>query len=136
MATNAPLPTAEAKVQIKDFGSDTWRDSLDFDPVEIPVESADTTDVFNSGVINLVNAVMEAEIDADGFSGAMPSYDYQIVWSASGLPVLGMCPVCDESFPVSEGVTGEEYDEGNSVWCGGCDPQDGDDDCPAGLFEH
>lgn len=124
MASNAPLPIAEAKVQVRNFGTDTWRDSLDFDPVMIPVESLDTTDVFNSNVIGLVNAVMEAEINANDFSGAMPNYEYQVVWSATNHPVKGVCPVCDDVFPITEGAPGDELNEGyDAVFCG-CDPED------------
>lgn len=130
MSIQPPLPTAEAKVLIRNFGSSDWRDCLEIDPVSIPVESRDlmTTDVFNSTVIALVDAVIEAEMDETGFGPKDPSYDYTIVWSATGREVKGVCPRCDEIFPIAEGVPGDELNEGyDAVWCGGCDPEDGDD---------
>lgn len=118
---------AEAKVQVRDYDTDTrawgpWRDSLDFDPMEIPIEDAGqggtplTTDVFDSTVITVVGALMEVDQDVNR--------EYTLVWSASQHPIKGTCPVCDDVFPVAEGAPGDELNEGyDAVWCG-CDPAD------------
>lgn len=121
---HANLPHAEAKIQVCNFGTENWRDSLDFDPVMLPVEDTNTTDVFSSRVTALMNGLIAAETDADGFSGPMPKYVYRLVWSRSDDPVKGVCPVCDEQFIISEGMIGDGYDEGdNAVWCG-CTDED------------
>jgi len=124
MSIQPPLSTAEAKVVVCDFGTDNWRDALDFDPVMIPVESLDTTDVFDSNVIGLMNGLIEAEIEGSGPSGKGPMYG--LVWSATGHPVKGVCPVCDDVFPVSDGAPGDELNEGYDAVCCGCDPRDND----------
>lgn len=125
---HANLFHAEAKVQVRDFGTETWRDSIDFDPVEIPVEGPNTTDVFNSNVIGMVSALIEAETDGDSFTVTGPRFEYQLVWSGNGNPVMGVCPVCDRSFPVSEGAPGDELNEGfDAVFCG-CTDEDAEVD--------
>lgn len=123
MASNAPLPYAEAKVQVRTVGETEWRDSLDFDPVEIPVESTDTTDVFNEHVIKLIDAILEADVEHP-----TQVLDYNVVWSETGHTVKGLCPVCDDVFPIAEGAPGDELNEGyDAVFCG-CDPADQDED--------
>lgn len=110
-------PMAEAKVQFREVGTTEWRDSLDFDPIMIPVESELTTDVFNSTVIAISDAMISAEID-NGLT------DYRLVWSDTEIDVKGLCPVCDDVFPVGEGAPGDELNEGyDAVFCG-CDPAD------------
>lgn len=132
---NTPThPMAEAKVQIRTIGGD-WRDSLDFDPLMIPVEDFDAstvpylTDPFNSTVIGLVDTLIGMDCDA--------TTEYNLVWSDSGFSVKANCPVCDDVFPVAEGAPGDELNEGyDAVFCG-CDPADqNDDDCLDGLLEH
>lgn len=105
-------PMAEAKVQVWD-GETPWRDSLDFDPMMIPMEADGLTDAFNSSVYALSGAL----IDMDGAA----TLEYNLVWSDSGATVKAVCPVCDDVFPVAEGAPGDELNEGyDAVWCG-CD---------------
>lgn len=115
MASNAKLPKAEAKVVVRDFGTETWRDSLDFDPAMIPVETPDilTTDVYDPTVMGLVTAIIEAEIDHD-----RPKFEYMLVWSETGRAVKGVCPECDDVFIVSEGFTNDTFDGSAAVMCG------------------
>lgn len=121
MATNAPLPKAEAKVVVRDFGTDAWRDSLDFDPVEIPVETPTvfTTDVYDPTVMGLVTSIIEAEV-AEGH----PKFEYMLVWSETGRAVKGVCPECDDVFIVSEGFTNDTFDGSAAVMCGCVDNDD------------
>jgi hypothetical protein len=124
-------PSAEALIVIRNYDPTTqawgeWRDSLEFDPIDLPVEDHTDgtapimTDVFNSNVIGLVNALLEA--DDDGHTERM------LVWSDSRNPVKGNCPVCDDVFPIAEGAPGDELNEGyDAVWCG-CDPADLNED--------
>lgn len=117
-------PMAEAKVQIHTHG-EGWRDSLDFDPVMIPVEDVHLTDAFNSTVIGLVEAI--TSVDSARNTKGMPDIEYNLVWSATGNTVKANCPVCDDVFPVAEGEPGDEFNEGyDAVWCGGCEPVDED----------
>lgn len=113
MGIQPPLPYAEAKIQVRDFGTETWRDSLDFDPVEIPVEDTSITDVYDSMVMNLVTAIIEAEIETD-----RPKFEYMLVWSKTGHAVKGVCPECDDVFIVSEGFTNDTFDGKAAVMCG------------------
>src|SRR5262245_14203034 len=126
MTHNTNTPTAEAKVMVRTLPDGEWRDALDFDPVEIPVEAFPAatgpylTDVFNSTVYGLVDALMEAECGV----GTEPSLEYNLVWSDNGYSVKGTCPVCDDVFCVAEGAPGDELNEGyDAVFCG-CDPAD------------
>lgn len=103
MATNHPLPKAEAKVVVRNFGTEIWRDSLDFDPITIPVEFGTNagplcTDVFDPAVMTIVEALVEAETDS-------MTFEYMLVWADSEYAVKGTCPMCDDTFPVSEGFT-------------------------------
>lgn len=121
MANNAALPKAEAKVVVRDFGTEAWRDALDFDPVTIPVEmrDMDTTDVYDSTVMSLVTSIIEAETD-----GSQVRFEYMLVWSATGHPVKGVCPICDGVFIVSEGFTNDTFDGNAAVQCGCMDTDD------------
>lgn len=126
MATNSPLPAAEAKIQFRPAGG-VWRDSIDLDPTTLPVEVTGrggeplATDVFDSRVIDIVDALIVMDLEADG-----PSY--RLVWSVNGHDVRGTCPVCDDVFIVAEGVPGDELNEGYEAVCCGCDPEDVDDE--------
>jgi len=114
MASNAHLPKAEAKVVVRNLGEDTWRDSMDFDPITLPVENADllTTDVYDSGVMRLVDAIIEAETETP------LTLEYMLVWCATGRAVKGVCPICDDIFIVSEGFTNDTFDGNAAVQCG------------------
>jgi hypothetical protein len=118
--TKMVLPTAEAKVVVRNFGTEDWRDALDFDPISLPVEAADlnTTDVFNPSLIGLVSALVEAETGNFGTNGPGPEYD--VVWSDTNRSVKGCCPLCDDVFPVAEGYPGDELNEGVNALCCGC----------------
>lgn len=118
---------AEAKVQVRDYNGNTksweaWRDSVDFDPIDIPVEDRGeggtplTTDVFDSSVMALAGALLDGDDRVNR--------QYRLVWSDTLYPVKGTCPVCDDVFVVGEGAPGDELNEGyDAVWCG-CDPAD------------
>lgn len=120
-------PMAEVKVQVREMGGD-WRDSLDFDPIVIPVEDFPAsagvpylTDPFNSTVIGLVDAILRADLESPSL---MQDREYNVVWSDSGFSVKANCPVCDDVFPIAEGAPGDELNEGyDAVFCG-CDPDD------------
>lgn len=117
---NTNTPQAEAKVQVRTVGED-WCDSLDFDPIMIPVESDGLTDAFDANVYALTGVILDIEA---GFSEHRTDQmtEYNLVWSASGATVKALCPVCDDVFPVAEGAPGDELNEGyDAVWCG-CDP--------------
>lgn len=117
MAHNTPLPTAEAKVVVREFGTDTWRDAVTFDPIMLPVESPEITDVFHRPLINLMDAMIEAETSAVGPGSTGPVYG--LVWSETGNAVKGVCPVCDVAFIMSEGAPGNELNEGyDAITCG------------------
>jgi hypothetical protein len=115
MASNAPLPKAEAQVMVRDFGTEAWRPSLDFDPVVIPVESLNTADVYDSTVMGLVDAIVEAET-----SEGHPQFEYMLVWSKTGHAVKGVCPECDDVFIVSEGFTKPDTFNGDAAVMCGC----------------
>lgn len=119
---NTNTPQAEVKIQVRQVGGD-WRDSLDFDPIMIPVESDGLTDAFDRNVYALTGAILEIEA---GFSERRTDQmtEYNLVWSDSGATVKALCPVCDDVFPVAEGAPGDELNEGyDAVFCG-CDPKD------------
>lgn len=124
MARNAQLPKVEAKVIVRPFGKDTaWTDSVSFDPIMLPVEGPEITDVFDSSLIALLRAVIETETSSVGLNGTGPIYG--LVWSATGNAVKGVCPVCDDLFPVSEGAPGDELNEGyDAITCGCWDEKD------------
>lgn len=126
MASNAPLPKAEAKVQVQPPGQG-WKDSLDFDPIMLPVETTGrdgapiSTDVFDSSVHTIVESMREADNGTWG---------YRLVWSRTVQPVLGQCPDCDTTFPVDEGVPIVVEDQGpgiGGVVALGCGCRDEDD---------
>jgi len=123
MASNARLPEAEAKVVVREFGTEDWRDSLDFDPIMLPVESPETTDVFYGPLMDLMHTMIEHETQEFRIP---TSPEYGLVWSDTGHPVKGVCPVCDDIFPVSDGAPGDELNEGYEAVCCGCDPRDQD----------
>lgn len=131
MSITAPLPKAEAKIIVRDLLPDPrdpknlvkpteWRDCLDIDPIEIPVESPDldTTDVYNKRVMDLVSAVMDADSAfSEHRTNRMQEYD--IVWTETNRSVKGVCPCCDDVFPIAEGAPGDTLNEGfDAVWCG------------------
>jgi hypothetical protein len=91
------LPKAEAKVVFRIAPTEPWRDSVDFDPITIPVEDVHMTDVFDEGLVCLAEAIVDAECEA------LIPWEYMLVWSADDQPVKGTCPVCDQVFIVSEG---------------------------------
>ena len=114
MASNAPLPKAEAKVMFRISPTDPWRDSVDFDPIVIPTEGPDTTDVYDEGLVCVTEEIVDAECEA------LIPWEYMLVWSANENPVKGVCPVCDKPFIVSEGfpndVPGDTFER--AVQCG------------------
>jgi hypothetical protein len=121
---------AEAKVQVR-VGDGPWTDALDFDPVMIPVEDFEASDVpyltdsFDGTVIGLVSALIDADaLYSEHLTDEMR--EYNLVWSDSGFSVKANCPVCDDVFPVAEGAPGDELNEGfDAVFCG-CDAVDYD----------
>lgn len=117
MTHNTNTPKFTAKVVRRANGGE-WCDAEDFQPVEIPVEAFEgsagpyLTDVFDGTVYGLVGALIEADTDA--------LVDYDLVWSDSGFSVKGLCPGCDDVFPVAEGVPGDVLNEGYDAVCCGC----------------
>jgi hypothetical protein len=116
MATNATLPKAEAKMQIRLMGTDTWRDMLEIDPFMLPFENTGggapiLTDSFNADVLGLVDMICALD-DRDA--------EYNLVWSDSGFSVKANCPLCDDVFPLAEGFPGDELNEGVNAVCCGC----------------
>jgi hypothetical protein len=112
----ANTPTREAMVMVSHDGAD-YVPSIDVDPITLPVDSAGMADVFDSGLVRLMDAMC-----------AWESFDtrstYQLVWSDDRTLVRGVCPVCDDFFPVSEGFPGDELNEGYNAVCCGCDPKE------------
>jgi hypothetical protein len=121
-------PMAEAKVQVRPFVSPPtgeWHDSLDFDPIMLPVELDGLTDAFSPVVISLMDAIIDAD-SAFSEHRTEAMFEYSVVWSESGHTVKAVCPVCDDVFPLAEGAPGDELNEGyDAVFCG-CDPKDVD----------
>lgn len=116
MITKADMPKAEAKVIIRNLTDGVWgpwRDALDFDPIMIPVDKAGLADVFHGPLMSLVDNLED-----------LTGYEMALVWSGSGHPVKGVCPVCDDFFIVHEGFNGDELNEGVDAVCCGCDPRD------------
>lgn len=117
MATNAILPKAEAKMQVRMFGTDVWRDALEMDPFYLPVESyisgsgAALTDGFDATVLGLVDMICALDDN---------KVEYNLVWSDSGFSVKANCPLCDDVFPLAEGFPGDELNEGVNAVCCGC----------------
>lgn len=111
MAFNAPLPNREAIVIVN------GHPSLDFDPITLPVEMSGhglMVDVFNADVMRLIDSVIELETRPDSLD-----FTYSLVWSDGYSDVRGMCPLCDQPFPVVEGAPGDEHNEGvRAVTCG------------------
>lgn len=125
-------PMAEAKVRVRTMGSLEWRDSLDFDPVMLSVESGWLADAFSPVVIGLVDSVITADTYVCA-PAVQTTLEYNVVWSDSGETVKAVCPVCDRVFPIAEGAPGDEWNEGyNAVFCG-CDPRNGDTGCIPGV---
>lgn len=116
-------PMAEAKIQVRTLGEDPWRDALEMDPVMIPVldyvggAAPILTDVSNETVIAAVESILDAEMIPQH---NIPSsiLEYNLVWSDTGFSVKGVCPVCDDVFPVAEGAPGSD-----AVVCG-CEDDD------------
>lgn len=113
MSRQGPLPKLEAVVQVR-LPRQGWKISLDIDPILIPVElglrGRTVADVYDPSLIGLIDGL--AALDDT------PT-EYRLVWSAGFAPVLGMCPLCDLPFPVSDGFPGDELNEGvNAVCCG------------------
>lgn len=98
------MSMAEAKILVTVDGKTC--DSVDFDPVMIPVveyvpgtEIPYLTDVTNPGLVRLINAVIEAEMDSD-----LIGRTHALVWSDCGFHVQGYCVDCDDAFVVVEGM--------------------------------
>lgn len=125
---NTNTPVAEVKVQIRTSPGGEWTDSVDFDPITVPVELTvndlpHSTDPFNPTVIALSDGIIDAESSFSEHQASMMT-DYRLVWSATGELVHALCPVCDDDFIISEGAPGDEFNEGyDAVFCG-CDPAD------------
>lgn len=129
---NLNTRTAEAKIQVRIGDTDSeWCDSLDFDPINIPVEDSDpkdgiplVTDAFDATVIGLLDAMIAADTLPMNDPQSRVPFDYNIVWSGSGRSVKAVCPVCDDVFILSEGCLPDtDLPDLDAVSCG-CDPAD------------
>lgn len=113
MSRQGPLPKLEAVVQVR-LPRQGWKISLDIDPILLPVElglkGRTVADVYDPSLVGLVDGL--AALDHT------PT-EYRLVWSAGFAPVMGMCPLCDLPFPVSDGFPADELNHGvNAVCCG------------------
>lgn len=115
-------PTREAIVLVTTNGS-ALTPHVEIDPIMLPVDSAGMADVFDSGLIGLMDAMCTWE----SMTGGMET-GFQVVWTAGHELVRGVCPVCDDVFTVSEGFPGDQLNEGYEAVCCGCDPRDVDAD--------
>lgn len=106
------LPNREAMIQFRHPNME-WRNSLDMDPVQLPVEATPfglLVDVFDANLLGLVDLLCALD------NGPT---EYRLVWSDGEDDVRGMCPLCHMPFPVAEGAPGDIHNEGvNAVTCG------------------
>lgn len=98
------MKTAEAKVMFRNTGTTDWRDSLDFDPITLPVTAFQPgtripalTDSAEDAVMSLVEGLELAEADSDD------TREYSAVWSDCGFAVKAVCPECGDVFEVADG---------------------------------
>lgn len=118
MTHNHNTPTREATVMLV-VGKADWTIVPNVDLIVLPVDCSALADVFDSGLIGLVDALITWDaLDSTG--------EYVLVWSGTHEMVKGVCPVCDDVFPVSEGFPGDELNEGYDAVCCGCDPNEVD----------
>jgi hypothetical protein len=118
MTTESFSPMREAVVTVSHKGADPIL-AVDVDPINLPVDASGMADVFDPSLVGLMDAICAWEsFDTDA--------TYHLVWSSDRTPVRGVCPVCDDVFPVSEGMPGDELNEGYDAVCCGCDPRDQD----------
>jgi len=113
----ANTPSREAIVMFTRTDSHAPVPSLEFDPIDLPIDSAGMADVFHSGLVGMMDAICDREAIEHAAT-------YTLVWSGTTDRVMGVCPVCDDVFPVSDGFTGDELNEGYEAVCCGCDPSD------------
>jgi hypothetical protein len=125
MPRTLTLPKAEAKVQIIDSFTDSFRDALDIDPIMLPIEpypagaSPYVADVFDAGLSSLIDVLVSRPDDAP---------EFRLVWSDSGFSVKGVCPMCDDVFQVDDGWTiTVEIRDGVGMCAVGCGCADLDD---------
>lgn len=116
MLTTLPTPHREAIVEVSRDGAE-YVASMDVDPISLPVDSSGMADVFDPQLLGLMDNLC-----------AWESFDtratYRLVWSDDQRAVRGVCPRCDDVFPVSEGFPGDELNEGVNAVCCGCDPDE------------
>lgn len=112
---NTNTPMREAMV-IKVTEKDTWTPACDVDPIMLPVDVDGYADVFDPGLIGLIDGLITWDaLDSTG--------EYLLVWSSDRSTVKGVCPTCDEVFPVSEGYPIDRIGASDSVCCG-CEDAD------------
>lgn len=94
MTHNINTPTREAIVVKLTVGQPV--PCLDIDPIRLPVDVDGYADVFDANLIGLIDGMITWDaLDSTG--------EYLLVWSSDRATVKGVCPACDEVFPVSEG---------------------------------
>ena len=122
MARTAHLPHRDAIVKISRDDERTWTTVESIRPLTLDVESdGEMADVFQPTLGGLMDSlVLWESMDS--------SASYRLVWSDTGYMVRGVCPVCDDVFPVSEGFSGDEANEGYEAVCCGCNPADNEED--------
>lgn len=113
------IELAEAKVLVRKTGTEDWRDSLDFDPVEIPVKEWQPltripalTDGEDRLVVDLVEAMEAAAHDS------ADTLEFIAVWSDCGFEVKAVCVACRTHFPISEGWILDFDSDGDALHCG------------------
>lgn len=110
MTHNTNTPTREAIV-LRLTAPDAGTPCVDIDPISIPVDVDGYADVFDSSLIGLIDGMITWEsLDSSG--------EYLLVWSDDQSTVKGVCPTCDEIFPVSEGYPVDMIGGPDAVMCG------------------
>lgn len=121
MTHNHNTPTREAVVMIIK-GKDDWAPVIEVDPISLPVDVDGYADVFDPGLIGLLDGLITWDALDD-------SGEYALVWSGTHELVKGVCPSCDEVFSVSDGYPVDQFSEDaagqEAVRCG-CEDENED----------
>jgi hypothetical protein len=116
MSIKSDMPKREAVVMVS-RNMDDFVPCLDVDPIMIPVDCSGIADVFDFGLLVLMDSICTWEAED-------VTADYRLVWSDTRKPVIGVCPMCDDFFEVAEGFPGDEEEDGYEAVICGCDPDE------------